>query len=254
MPVAPRIERTYRVRFDEAGADGHLRSSGFLRFAQDLARVHSDSAGFGRDWYRQRGLTWLARSVELEIVDDVAYGDELNVSTEVIGFRRVWARRRNEFRRRDTERVVAVAITDWVLLNARGVPIRTPAEVLDEFAIGGTDFTPLRIELPAPASVASVTGIDFAPRLSELDPLGHVNNAAYLDYVDEHLAAIGRRADVRRRPRRYQGEFLASAEAQMTLAGAGWDADRSWCYRLSADGRELFRGRFYGAAGSWVGG
>ena len=30
-------ETTYRVRFDEAGPDGILRTSGLMRFAQDLA-------------------------------------------------------------------------------------------------------------------------------------------------------------------------------------------------------------------------
>ena len=36
MTFATRLERGYRVRFDEAGPDGTLRSSGYLRYAQDL--------------------------------------------------------------------------------------------------------------------------------------------------------------------------------------------------------------------------
>ena len=61
MVFTRRIERTYRVRFDEAGPDGSLKSGGYLRFAQDLAWIHSESGGFGRDWYSERGLTWLVR-------------------------------------------------------------------------------------------------------------------------------------------------------------------------------------------------
>ena len=34
---------------------------GHLRFAQDLAWIHSESAGFGREWYADRQLTWLVR-------------------------------------------------------------------------------------------------------------------------------------------------------------------------------------------------
>jgi len=254
VPVDARIERTYRVRFDEAGADGHLRGSGFVRYAQDLAWIHSESAGFGRDWYASHGLTWLARSVELEIIGDVPYGAELDVSTEVIGFRRVWARRRTEFKPHGGERLLGVAITDWVLLNARGVPVRPPAEVVDNFPVRATEFTPLRIELPEPANGANQTTSQLSARLSDLDPLGHVNNAAYLDYVDEHLVASGRRADVRRHPRRYQLEFLASAEPGMALTAVGWESAGRWCYRLSAVARELVRARFESADGSWVGG
>jgi acyl-ACP thioesterase len=252
VPIALRIERPYRVRFDEAGADGHLRSSGFLRYAQDLAWIHSESAGFGRDWYGARGLTWLARSVDLEILDDVAYGAVVNVSTEVIGFRRVWARRRSEFRPEGTERVLAVAITDWVLLNARGMPVRPPDEIVEVFPTDTTDYTPLRLDLPAPAGDA--THFDFRARRSELDPLGHVNNAVYVDYVDEHLAAIDRRGWLRRRPRRYLVEFLASAEPDMELVGEGWDAEDAWCYRIRNGEKELFRARFESDPGRWVGG
>lgn len=251
MPAAPRIERSYRVRFDEAGTDGHLRASGFLRYAQDLAWIHSESSGFGRDWYAERGLTWLARCVELEILAAVEYGAELAVSTEVIGFRRVWARRRSDFTRLGSERVLAIAITDWVLLNSRGVPVRPPPDVLDAFPTTAADFTPLRLDLPPPSEP---TRHELSPRLADIDPLGHVNNAAYLDYVDEHLAAIGRRADVRRRPRRYRAEFLAPAEAGMTLTGEGWDAGPAWCYRLRDGERELFRARFEADPANWVGG
>ena len=74
MGFQRRIERAYRVRFDEAGPDGSLKSGGYLRFAQDLAWIHSDSGGFGRDWYAERGLTWLVRAIELDILDDVPYG------------------------------------------------------------------------------------------------------------------------------------------------------------------------------------
>ena len=86
MTFARRLEHDYRVRFDEAGPDGLLRASGYLRFAQDLAWLHSESGGFGREWYSERGLTWLVRAIELDIVGEVDYGARLTVSTEVIGF------------------------------------------------------------------------------------------------------------------------------------------------------------------------
>ena len=38
---------TYRVRFDEAAPDGHIRTSVLLRYTQDLAALHSCAAGSG---------------------------------------------------------------------------------------------------------------------------------------------------------------------------------------------------------------
>ena len=253
MRAARRIEHAYRVRFDEAGPDGHLRSSGYLRYAQDLAWIHSEGAGFGRDWYGSRRLTWLVRAIELDILSETAYGGELVVSTEVVGFRRVWARRLSEFHAHGSERPTALAITDWVLLNARGAPTRVPVEIVDAFVDPLDEYTPLRLDLsPTPAQATTHT---LTVRRSELDPMAHVNNATYVDYLDEHFVATthaGRRLPV---PRRYRAEFIASAEPDDTLTGRAWEDGPTWCYRVNNDsGLEILRARLETDPAMWVGG
>jgi acyl-ACP thioesterase len=94
-------ETSYRVRFDEAGPDGLLRTSGFMRYAQDLAWLHSTALGFGREWYAERGLTWLVRAAELVVLAGVPMGTNVVARTEVVGIRRVFARRRGAFRLAD---------------------------------------------------------------------------------------------------------------------------------------------------------
>ena len=250
--VERRIERPYRVRFDEAGPDGQLRASGYLRFAQDLAWVHSESAGFGREWYGDRGLTWLVRAIELDVLSNVEYGSELEVSTQVIGFRRVWARRRSDFRPVGQGDLVGVAITDWVLLNANGRAVRPPPEILDAFGSDLGEFTPLRMEEPTAPESASPR--EFRPRRSELDPMGHVNNAAYLDYMDEQFLGLDRIRHGLPTPRRYRAEFLFSAEAGAKVVGRGWAEGSAWNYELATDERELFRARLEADPAAWVGG
>jgi acyl-ACP thioesterase len=241
VTIPARLERTYRVRFDEAGPDGNLRSSGLLRFAQDLAWIHSESAGFGREWYAAQQLTWLVHAIELDVLAETPYGAELVVSTEVTGFRRFWARRRSEFRAPGDARLTAVALTDWVLLNALGVPTRVPQPIAERFPVAGAGaFTPMRIA--PPAVPAGATRQVFDVRRSELDPMAHVNNAAYLDYLDEQFLATGSNGRVLPLPRRYRAEFLASAEPGGRLTGVGWPAGDGWCYRLvGGDRRDLFR-------------
>jgi acyl-ACP thioesterase len=244
VTTVPRIEREYRVRFDEAAASGCLRSSGFLRFAQDMAWIHSESAGLGREWYESRGLTWLVRSIELEITSEAPYGSALTVSTEVVGFRRVWARRRSDFRQAGSDMVLATALTDWVLLNDRGVPVRPPDEILAAFPTPADGYSPLR--LPATNGPADSTRLtSLMPRRADIDPMDHVNNAVYLDYLEEHLEAAGRLPDLRPSPRRYAGEFLDSARAGTALTGESWPTEDGYEFRLrrTDDRRELFRAR-----------
>src|SRR5919112_3359273 len=112
----------YRVRFDECGPDGSVRASSLLRYVQDAARVHSDAAGFGRDWYRQQALTWLIRAQSIDVEGGATYGEVLTVTTQVVGWRRMWARRRTTMVT-EAGASVATSLTDWVLLGARG-PVR----------------------------------------------------------------------------------------------------------------------------------
>ena len=179
-----RCAAPFRVRFDEAGPDGRLRTSVLLRYAQDLAWFHSASRGFDRGWYGERGLAWLVRAAEVSILGEVQVGDELVGETRVVGWRRVWARRRTEFIDGDGVLVAWVHI-DWVLLDARGAPVRIPAE----FALFGASeatFPLARVTLsdaPEDADRAA-----FRVRPQELDPMDHVNNAVYADWLDEAVA------------------------------------------------------------------
>ena len=123
---------SYRARFDECGAGGFLRSSGYLRWAQDCAWIHSERLGFNRDWYATHGLWWLVRCAELTIVGDIPMGDTVSVITTIVAYRRVWARRRTEVVRSTGERL-ATALTDWVLTDERGAPTRVPDEFVALF-------------------------------------------------------------------------------------------------------------------------
>ena len=65
MDLSLPFARPYRVRFDEAGPDGLVRPSTLVRYLQDLAWRHSESAGFDRGWYTARGFGWLVHGLEL---------------------------------------------------------------------------------------------------------------------------------------------------------------------------------------------
>lgn len=241
MAVTRRFEAEYRVRFDESGSDGNLRSSGYLRYGQDLAWRHSEAAGFDRDWYRRHGLLWLVRCVDLEIREPVANGDTLTVSTEVIGWRRVWARRESTFREGDGGRPLASAHIDWVLLNAAGRPARVPDE-LARFFSDGASFTPGRVELAEAPENAGHSRLAVRPQ--DLDPMAHVNNATYVDYVEAALLEAGDGAALNRVPRRYRLEYIRSAELGDELVASSWADEGGWALRLSdVAGNELLRAR-----------
>lgn len=239
-------QTTYRVRFDEAGPDGVLRTSGFMRYAQDLAWQHSADLGFGRAWYAERGLTWLVRAAELEILASPEMGSTITARTAIVGIRRVFARRRGEFRLADGT-FAGWVHTDWVLIDVRGALTRIPAIFPEVF--GGAELMGSVGRIPLPPTPPDAVHRHFAVRPHELDPMDHANNAVYLDWLEESLLASTDQGDARAAmsavPRTYRMEFALAAEAGAALDGAAWRDDDGWSYRLAgADGGpDRFRAR-----------
>ena len=213
----------YRARFDECGADGLVRSSTLLRYAQDLAWIHSERMGFTREWYGERSLAWVVRAAELAILAPLPLGETLTMRTEVIGYRRVWARRRTEGRL-DDGTLALWGNTDWVILDtARGMPGRFPPEFLARFDVPPQHFEPGRVTLP-PAPDAGVAVARTQVRPQDIDPMGHVNNAAYLDYLEESLLAEGGEAAALTSaiPRRFRIEYVQPAAPGADLTASTW--------------------------------
>jgi medium-chain acyl-[acyl-carrier-protein] hydrolase len=229
----------YRVRFDEAGADGRVRTSALLRYAQDVAWRHSEDLGFDRRWYTERGRWWVVRALELEVLAPISMGRALRLSTAVIGHRRIWARRLGECRLADGS-LVAVVTTDWVILDARGRLVRIPEDFGLSFSNPELPGEILRVDQAEPA--ADGTRLEIRARPQDLDPMGHVNNAAYLDWIEEVLLAAGMDDAVATLPRRLRLEYRASAEPGDSVVAVAWEGSEGWNVRISrADGAELVR-------------
>jgi acyl-ACP thioesterase len=231
----------FRVRFDEAGPDGRLRTSVLLRYAQDVSWLHSTSRGFDRAWYAERGLTWLVRTAEVAVLAPIVVGQELVGTTRVIGWRRVWARRLTDFRDLAGNLVGSTRI-DWVILDARGAPTRIPAEFEPVFGAAAADFRLGRVPLGQPP--AEARRIRFEVRPQELDPMAHVNNAVYADWLEEAVIAAGADDAPRTVPRLARLEYAAAADATAQLSGCVWRSDGGWSFQLrDTAGRELLRAR-----------
>ena len=227
----------YRVRFDEAGPDGLVRASTLLRYAQDVAWRHSEHLGFDRGWYQARGLGWVVRGLDLDLREPIPMGHTLRVSTAVVGHRRIWARRLGECRLADG-RLAGTVTTDWVLLDSRNRVVRIPADF-------GVAFTNPEVR----SEIIRVVSQEEEPqhvlttrvRTSELDPLDHVNNAVYVDWLDEALLAAGWDGATAL-PRHTRIEYLASATRGDGVAVELYGDHGSWSAVIRrSDGLELVR-------------
>ena len=226
----------YRVRFDEAGPDGRVRTSALLRYAQDVAWRHSEDLGFDRVWYTERGRWWVVRAVDLTVLAPISMGRTLRVSTAAIGHRRIWARRLAECRLADGT-VAATVTTDWVILDDRGRLVRIPDFGLS-FSNAELARDIIRVEQPDPPTGAPRMALRVRPQ--DLDPMGHVNNATYLDWIEEGLAELGLGAALAALPRAVQLEYRASAAPGDDVTIATWLEGERWHARIAGPDRVEF--------------
>lgn len=176
---------------------GRAHAAAYLRHLAQVAIDASGAAGFDAAWYAAAGARWLVRRTTLAVRRPARADSELEVRTWVEDFRRVRSRRRYEaypLGARD-EAVSLSALTDWVFVDlATGRPRRVPAEMQARFgvAVDGGAARPAWDGGAPPVLPARTT---HRVRWAEVDGLGHMNNAAYLDLLVESafeaLAAAG---------------------------------------------------------------
>jgi acyl-CoA thioesterase FadM len=122
-------------------------------------------------------------------------------------------------------RVIADATIDWVMTDQNGRPVRFPAEFEPLVAEVGATFTPEKIPAEPTGDALGVT-VTVPLRVADFDPLGHVNNAAWLEIAEEALnaAAPAQLSAPRRRIRLEYLGLTTDATVHCTIRVTGTSA------------------------------
>jgi len=261
MP-ATHIE-TFRVRYYECDAYGHLNNTNYLRWMQEVAFAASSAVGYDLTRYDEIGHLWLVRETDIEYLAPLAYGDEVQVKTWVMDFRRFLSRRAYEFILIRTGQVAARASTDWAYVNAETLrPAAIPEAMRLAFFPEGAPAEAIRRERfpEPPPPPPGVFSIRKRVEWRDIDSLWHMNNAMYLAYIedagiqvcDAHSWSMQRMKEqgFGILARRHLIEYRQSAQMGDELEVSTWfsEAHRSTAYRHYAirrvrDGELLLRAR-----------
>jgi acyl-CoA thioester hydrolase len=185
MPLL--TELVQRVNYHECDVNQMVRDACYLRYMQEAAFAASAAAGYWEDRYQAMRRIWLIRESLVDFVEPLRYGDHVGVRTWVADFRRVRSRRAYELRRAADDALVARAYTDWVFLDLdTGRPAVIPDEVVAAYFPDDQPGEALdRERFPAaPPAPAGVVTLRQRVQWRDLDSVGHVNNAAYGDVIE----------------------------------------------------------------------
>lgn len=180
--------RTFRVRYYECDANGHLNSAVYLRYMQETAFDASAAAGYDLARYEQMQRHWLIRESQVEYLLPLRYNQQVAVCTWIADFRRVSSRRAYEFRLAADGALAARAFTDWVFLDtASNRPASIPQTLIDDFYPEGApaEFPPRQPFPDPPPPPAGAFRMRRRVSWEDIDTMQHVNNAVYMDYTNE---------------------------------------------------------------------
>lgn len=180
--------RTFRIRYYECDAYGHLNNANYLRFMQEAAFDASAAAGFGPERYAALNRIWLVYTTDIEYLHPVRFNDVVEVKTWVSDFQRARSRRAYEFRLAGSDDLVARAHSDWVFLDTvtnRPTPI--PPELKQAFFPEGVPARfPANERFPsAPPPPPGVFKTHRRVTWRDIDSAQIVNNPVYLEYIEE---------------------------------------------------------------------
>jgi acyl-CoA thioester hydrolase len=179
---------SFRVRYVECDAYGHVNNANYLRYMQEAAFDASAAVGYDVKRYEALGQYWLVRETEIEFFKPLMYDDTFEIKTWVADFRRVRSRRMYEFRKPGEDDLIARGMTDWVYLDqATQRPANVPPEMIRAFAPDGEEVaTHARDPFPKPPPPPSeVFKMRRRVMWQDIDQAQHVNNAVYLSYVED---------------------------------------------------------------------
>lgn len=186
MELAPPVPgaRTFtarrRVRWGDADVTGRLRLDALLRYLQDVSNDDTRDAG------KDPSAPWVVRRTSVRIDAPVSLGEVVELTTFCGGVGSRWAERRTSVTSDAGGRIEAASL--WVFLDERGRPAKLPADFVETWGDGGREVG-ARLRHGPPEE--GVPGRDWYVRTTDVDMLGHVNNAAAWEAIEDECSRCG---------------------------------------------------------------
>ena len=178
-----KLTEHYTIPCYDTDASWRLKPVSFMNYAQEMANRHAVILGFGYDDLIVSKTAWVLSRMHIRFVKAPLWRDKVTLTTWHKGLNRLFFLR--DFQMRDGHGNVCVeATTSWIVLNLETRRFVRDPKLMDE----GTTCSENAIELPAdkvvmPKDVEPTFVMDHIVSYSDVDMLGHTNNAMYMHWA-----------------------------------------------------------------------
>lgn len=180
----------FKIRSYEVDQTGIVSPAVFQNLLEETALQASAANGFSTEWHSANQCTWVIRRMSVRYEEPARFHNLLEARSWVSTFGRVRSNREYELvRAQDGVRVLR-GRADWVFMNTTTRRIqRIPSEFETAFEPDPDTAEDLGIRLDEPQtdSQAAQYVMQRMVSRSEIDELGHVNNAHYFRWTDDAM-------------------------------------------------------------------
>lgn len=172
-----------RVRLGDATPRGRLRLDAIARYLQDVSNDDTRDANWSDPHW------WVVRRTVIDVHQFPTYLQEIDLMTWCGGLGSHWAERRTQIRSLDGDVLVDAAAL-WVHVDQDSLqPSKVPDDVVTTLnaSAGGRSIGARLLLKQKDFAEADAALAPWILRSSDFDAVGHMNNAAYWEIVEEHL-------------------------------------------------------------------
>jgi acyl-ACP thioesterase len=176
-------EPPVRPGLADCAPSGRVRLDALARFVQDIAYADAEDARLSRR------AAWVVRRTRMRVERFPRFGERLELATFCSGLGRMWAERRTTIAGDAGGEAEVVSL--WVHLDPlKGRPTPLTEE---EIAMWGESTAGRKVtaRLHHPSPEGTEESLPWRFRATECDLADHINNAAYLQPLEEELLGIG---------------------------------------------------------------
>ncbi|WP_440714236.1 acyl-[acyl-carrier-protein] thioesterase [Gordonia sp. FQ] len=189
------FDADYRVRTGDVDQEMRVRLDGLARYLQDVANDNIDMTDFdGSDPF------WIVRRTVIDVLEPITWPADFHAERWCGALSTRWTDMRvrltstsetNRFNPEPRPNGLIESVGFWINVNDQGMPSRISDEAL-RFLSEMTDEHRLRWKSLNPEQAPAADEVELPDRehvlrSTDFDPFRHLNNAAYLEAIEDEL-------------------------------------------------------------------
>ncbi|GAB6073371.1 acyl-CoA thioesterase [Nautilia lithotrophica] len=133
--MKPKVyEKVINVTNNDIDFNGHVNNLKYLEWMINIAMEHSTKEGFGVEYYKTHGVSWVARKHCIEYKLPAFEGDKLTLRTWIDEVKKLLVIRKYEIYKNN--KLITNGFSEWVFVDFKTQrPKRIPEDIIEKFFI-----------------------------------------------------------------------------------------------------------------------